>query len=210
VKLLLNVKIRVHGNVENFQNNKLLVMSNHYEGLIDGPIIHGLYHKHNSIEALYTIAKSDILGNSKDDRSLLQLLFFIKTAIMNSLYFISYKRGDKEDGNNVKNLIVDHTNNGKNILVFPEGTTRRDGVPREFKTGIFKLAIENKMRILPITLKYNKDIGTEKGEPTNFSSIFNNEVDVYIHDLIDENDECYNDYLAVKQKTFDMISKPFQ
>jgi 1-acyl-sn-glycerol-3-phosphate acyltransferase len=127
---------------------------------------------------------------------------------MDALFCIPYKRGDKEDGSNVKNKIVESLHSGKNILVFPEGTARRDGIPKDFKVGIFQLAIENKLRILPITIKYDKDIGSEKGEPVKFLNLFNNGVNIYIHDIIDETDECYqiNDPVALKQKTFNIIT----
>ena len=210
VVFLMNTQIKVHGNVNNFKNNNLLIMSNHYDGYSDGNIIYNLYYKHNSIETLHTIVKADILGNPEDGQKILQITNCIKNSVIDSCYFIPYKRGDKEDGNNVKNIVVDSLNNGKNILVFPEGCTHKDGIPREFKNGIFQLAVENKLRILPITLKYEKDIGSEKGEPLKFSNLFDNVCNVYIHDLIDETDECYkaNDSLALKQKVFDVISAP--
>ena len=96
----------------------------------------------------------------------------------------------------------------KNILVFPEGTTRTNGIPKDFKHGIFQLAIEHNFNILPITIKYDKDIGTERSDPFNVSLIFNNNADVYIHDIIDsKTEEAYKnkDFLALKKKTFDII-----
>ena len=212
IVFLMNPQIRLHGNVDNFNNNKVIIMANHYDGYLDGNIIYNLYYKHNSIEHLHTIVKDDILGNPEDGQKILQLTNCIKNTAIDSLYLIPYKRGDKEDGKYVKNIIVDSLNNGKNILVFPEGTTHKDGVPKEFKNGIFQLAVENKLRILPITIKYEKDIGTERGEPINFLNMFDNVADLYIHDLVDEHDECYknNDFIALKQKTFNIISAPFK
>ena len=207
---LTKSKIRVHGNTNNFSNNNLLIMSNHYDGVLDANIIYNLYYKHNSIETLHTIVKANILGDPTSKQKILQLMYYIKNAIMSSCYFIPYKRGDKEDGKNTRNIIVDSLQNGKNILVFPEGTCHRDGIPKDFKNGIFQLAVENNMRILPITIKYEKDIGTERGEPENFLNVFDNTLDIYIHDVIDETDEYYkvNDPIALKNKVFDIISKP--
>jgi 1-acyl-sn-glycerol-3-phosphate acyltransferase len=207
---LTNSKIRVHGNTNNFSNNNLLIMSNHYDGVLDGNIIYNLYYKHNSIETLHTIVKSNIFSDPNSKQKLLQLLYYIKNAIMSSCYFIPYKRGDKEDGKNTRNIITNSLQNGKNILVFPEGTSHKNGIPKEFKKGTFELAVENKLRILPITIKYEKDIGTEKGDPDNFLNIFDNTVDIYIHDVIDETDKCYqtNDPIALKNKVFNIISAP--
>jgi 1-acyl-sn-glycerol-3-phosphate acyltransferase len=207
---IMNVKTRVHGNTNNFSNNNLLIMTNHYEGVIDGNLIYDLYYKHNSIESLHTIVKHNIVGDSADKNLVSNLLSYIKSELIDACYFIPYKRGDKEDGKYTRDVIVNSLREGKNVLVFPEGTTHKDGVPKDFKNGIFQLAVENKLRILPITIKYEKNIGTEKGEPFKNSNFFNNVADVYIHDLIEETDECYqkNDFLALKQKVFDIISAP--
>ena len=211
IVFLLTPQIKVHGNTNNFNNNKVLVMANHYDGYLDGNIIYNLYYKHNSIETLHTIVKADLLGNPEDGQKILQITNCIKNSVMDACYFIPYKRGDKEDGKNTRNVVVESLHDGKNVLVFPEGTTHKDGIPKDFKTGIFQLAVENKLRILPITLKFEKDIGSEIGEPIKLFNLFDNVLDIYIHDLIDENDECYktNDFMALKQKTFDTISAPF-
>ena len=207
---LMNVKTRVHGNTANFSNNNLLIMSNHYEGVIDANVIYNLYYKHNSIEMLHTIVKHNIVGDPADKSIVSNLLSYIKGALIDACYFIPYKRGDKEDGKNTRDVIVNSLREGKNVLVFPEGTTHKDGVPKDFKNGIFELAVENKLRILPITIKYEKNIGTEKGEPFKNCNFYNNVADVYIHDLIDETDECHkaNDPVALKQKVFNIISAP--
>ena len=206
---LTNSKIKIHGNTDNLNNN-VLIMSNHYDGVIDANILYNLHYKYNCDNILYSIVKSTLMCESEDTQFILRLMSCIKNGFMNSSYFIPYKRGDKADGAVVKNIIVESIRSNKNILVFPEGTTHKDVIPKEFKQGIFQLATENKIKILPITLKFDKDIGTEKGEPIKILNIFDNEVDVYIHDIIDETDECYkaNDPVALKNKVFNIISAP--
>jgi 1-acyl-sn-glycerol-3-phosphate acyltransferase len=206
---LTNPTIRVHGNTNNFSNNNLLIMSNHYHGLLDGQIIHNLNFKHNSIETLHTIVKADLLTDPTH-KNMLHLFSFIQDTWLSSWYFIPYKRGDKADGKKTRNIIVDSLSHGKNILIFPEGTSHKNGIPQEFKKGSFEVAVENKLRILPITIKYAKDIGKEKGEPLELLNIFDNDVDIYIHDLIDETDECYKQENpeGLKDKVFDIIRAP--
>lgn len=211
--MLMNIKTNIHGDKGKLNTNNLLIMCNHTDGLNDGSIIYNLYYNNNKENILYTIVKSNIVGDSNDNSILSNILSYIKTSILKSLHFISYTRGNKENGLVVKNIVADYIKNNKNILVFPEGTTRKNGIPKEFKHGIFQLAIEHNMNILPITIKYDKDIGTEREEPLNMSLIFNNNADVYIHDIIDcETDECYKnkDFLALKNKTFDIICSPFK
>ena len=206
--VLMNVKIKIHGNVEALNNHNVLLMSNHYDGVIDMGVLFDIYYNNNKNNKLYTVVKHNVVGDPNDQSMVSKMMCYVKESFLKSLAFIPYKRGDKEDGAVVKQIITETLRAGGNILIFPEGTTHTDGVPRDFRHGIFKLAIEQKMNILPITLKYNKDIGSERGEPVNFHNIFDNQLDIYIHDLIDsEVEDCYkiNDYLALKQKTFDLI-----
>ena len=126
---------------------------------------------------------------------------------MRSLYFVPYRRGDKEDGSLVQNTITDILNTGCNVLVFPEGDTRKDGVPIEFKSGIFHLAVANRAKILPITLKYSKNIGWIKGEPLDMIKWLDNEVDIYVHDVINAEDESFQ---TLKDKTFNTICSPLK
>jgi 1-acyl-sn-glycerol-3-phosphate acyltransferase len=211
---LTNAKIRVHGNTNNFSNNNLLIMSNHSHVFLDGIFIYNLYYENNSIETLHTIVQTDFFTDRRHKIKILHILSFIQHTLLSCWYLIPYKRCDKEDGKKTRNKIVDCLNNGKNILIFPEGTTHKDGIPKEFKKGTFELAVENKLRILPITIKYAKDIGKEKGDPIELLNIllniFDNVVDIYIHDLIDENDECYThkNPEGLKDKVFDIIRAP--
>ena len=78
IVFLLTPQIKVHGNTNNFNNNKVLVMANHYDGYLDGNIIYNLYYKHNSIETLHTIVKADLLGNPEDGQKILQITNCIK------------------------------------------------------------------------------------------------------------------------------------
>ena len=207
---LMNPTIRVHGNTNHFSNNNLLIMSNHYHGVLDINIIHNLYYKSNSIETLHTVVTANLLTDPTAKSKILHLLSCIQNTLMSSWYLIPYKIGDKEDGKKTRNRIVYSLKNEKNVLVFPEGNMHKDGIPKEFKKGTFELAVENKLRILPITIKYAKDIGKEKDDPIKLLNIFDNVVDIYIHDLIDENDECYRQQNpeGLKDKVFDIIRAP--
>ena len=206
---LTNPRIRVHGNRNNFSNNNLLIMSNNCHPL-DGIFINNLYYKHNSIETLHTIVKADFFTDPTNKSKIVNLLSFMQDRLLSSWYFIPYKRGDKADGKKVRNIIVESLSHGKNIFVCPEGTSHKNGIPQEFKKGSFEVAVENKLRILPITIKYEKDIGKEKGEPVELLNIFDNVIDIYIHDIIDENDECYaqKNPEGLKDKVFDIIRAP--
>jgi 1-acyl-sn-glycerol-3-phosphate acyltransferase len=210
IGVLTNPTIRVHGNTNNFSNNNLLIMSNHCYSLLDGNIIYNLYHKHNSIETLHTIVKADFFNDPTYKNKIMNLLGSIQDTLLSSWCFIPYKRGDKADGKKTRNTIVDTLSDGKNILIFPEGTSHKNGIPQQFKKGSFEIAVANKLRILPITIKYEKDIGAENDDPVLFFNAFDNVVDIYIHDIIDETDECYRQQNpeGLKDKVFDIIRAP--
>lgn len=210
VTYLLNLKIKIHGDKSKLKEEQLLVLCNHYQGL-DFFVIYNLFNNCN--RPLYTVAKNDIVGSSDDQNIISSFLFYIKNTFIRSNSFIPYKRGDKEDGKVVKNIIIDKLNSKNNILLFPEGTTRRDGIPKDFKHGIFKLSIENKLKILPISIKYSEDIGIQKGDPLVLFDWIDNKVDVYIHDIIDcekeYNESKENDYLELKDKVLHTICSVF-
>jgi len=208
---LLNNDINIHGNENEFSNNKVIIMANHYHGITDCSLIYKMYYKHNK-NNLYTVVKSNIVGDKTDGSYLLNMLTFAKDYIIKSLKFIPYIRGDREDGSNVKNLITESLNNESNVLIFPEGTTTRSGTPINFKTGIFRLAVEKQFSILPITIIYDKDVGKKDDSTLDNSNIFDNTANIYIHDMIDSNTSDFyktNDFMGLKNKTYDVICSPF-
>lgn len=209
----MNVKTNIHGNIDNFNNNNLLIMCNHYHGAIDVGLLHNLYYKTNDNNLIYTVVKSNLVGDKEDGSYISSMLYYIKNNIISSLNFITYTRGDKKEGEVVKNIISEYLKNNKNILIFPEGETKVNGIPKDFKHGIFKLAIEHKLNILPITIKYDKDIGIHEIHKIENEKLFDNVADIYIHDIIDSNtDDFYlnNDFMGLKNKTYDIVCSPFK
>jgi len=70
--------------------------------------------------------------------------------------------------------------NGTSIIFFPEGTRSKDGSLGAFKKGAFKMAIDFKLPILPITI-----IGTKKILPPNTVDLFPGKALMMIHKSID-------------------------
>jgi len=195
---IFNARITVHGTKDSLKKSGLLIVANHYSG-IDFPIIASIFDANN----IYTVVKSDLINDPANKHILATLLASLNSAFMRALHFIPYKRGDREDGALIKNVIVDKLNEGRNVLIFPEGTTHRDGIPKEFKQGIFHLAYDNKLPVLPITLKYKKDIGAEAGDPLVFATYFDTEVDIYLHDIVDSAGEA--DAQTLKEHVFKAV-----
>lgn len=177
---IINLKLVVHGDLSVINKNTI-IMSNHYEGL-DFVALMSLFV--NSNKNIYTIAKSDMINKGN---------YFINTLIhyfYKSFNFISYIRGCKESGEIVKNKVRETLKYKKNtnILVFPEGRSRRGGKCEEFKPGIFKIAQENSVNILPITLKYTTFDGKNKGEKCILKDWLNHTCHIYIHELVKVDD----------------------
>ena len=41
---------------------------------------------------------------------------------------------------------------GRSLLIYPEGTRSRDGELHAFKKGAFRIAVQNQMPLLPVTI----------------------------------------------------------
>jgi 1-acyl-sn-glycerol-3-phosphate acyltransferase len=68
---------------------------------------------------------------------------------------------------------------GLSLMVFPEGTRSEDGVMLPFKKGAFRIAVDNEMPVVPVTI-----IGAAKGWKARSRLIFGGPVQLIIHDPI--------------------------
>lgn len=139
---LCNVKLQIEGKPIN--NQAVLFVSNHHSYL-DSLILRSL------ITNVYTIAKSETFDSFK-------ILNGFTKAITEMWGVIEYKRGNKKSGIKVRKIIKDTIDNGKSVLVYPEGGAVAIGGPSFFYPGSFEVAYENNFIIQPITLKYYTDV----------------------------------------------------
>ena len=193
---VFNTNITVKNSVPKLKKPHI-IMANHYNAT-DLTIIKKALGIH-----LYTIAKSDLVTS---ENTILPIFNYLQSTFFNALYIIPYIRDNKESGNDVKEKILQKIKEGNHVLIFPEGTSHRDGIPKSFKNGIFYLCYENKIPILPITLKFDKDIGLEREDTFNINDVFNTTVEVFIHD-IELNCKTMEE---LKDKTFNKIISPFK
>ncbi|MFI3230323.1 MAG: lysophospholipid acyltransferase family protein [bacterium] len=84
---------------------------------------------------------------------------------------------------------IDLLKNGKDVVIFPEGTRSRSSELGEFKQGSFKLAIKSNVPIVPITMD-----GSYKIKEMNNNKIKPAHVQVYIHEPI------YTENLSKEEK----------
>jgi 1-acyl-sn-glycerol-3-phosphate acyltransferase len=173
---------------------------------IDYPIIvHTINYYTNTNKKIYIIVKHDLLGSKDDNNIVSNFLSLFKNNIYNKLNFLSYERGNKNSGEKIKKQILKTINNGHNILLFPEGECSRTGIPNNFKPGVFKLCSENDIWILPITLKFNKNIGVNKNDAIDINKWFNVTATIYIHKPI-----FNKNWEILKNNVFHIIRKPIK
>lgn len=144
----LNIKLNTYGFINN--NKNVIYICNH-SSYLDPIIIK--YLKPN----IKTIAKDDIVGE-------FSVIKKFAKQILDNWGVIFYKRGNKNSGKVVRNVIKNSVLNGDSILIFPEGKTHAFEGLRDFYPGSFETAYEYNLVIQPITIKYLTDItwGMEK------------------------------------------------
>ena len=75
-------------------------------------------------------------------------------------------RDKKSSRNATKDAIEKALSEGKNILIYPEGTTGDQVLTKEFKKGSFDVAAEHQYAVVPVTLEYadtEKDYWFQRG-----------------------------------------------
>ena len=65
---------------------------------------------------------------------------------------IFFKRESLKDGVRMANSLASYLMEGRNVLIFPEGTRSRSQTMNEFKPGSFKGAFKTKAPIIPLAL----------------------------------------------------------
>lgn len=94
---------------------------------------------------------------------------------------------------------------GRGLAIFPEGTITDNTSPimNPFKDGAFRIAIEKKVPIVPITLPFNWKILPDDGSYTPIKHLMR----VIVHEPIDTSNMTLDDVQTLKQMTHDIINK---
>lgn len=76
--------------------------------------------------------------------------------------YVPIKRGDRSSHGSAMQASARWLRQGISMVFFPEGTRSEDGRLKEFKPGAFRLAIDEKVDILPIVLRGTRDMVQKK------------------------------------------------
>lgn len=93
----------------------------------------------------YVIAKAEVA----------QLPLISKGAEMTGVIYV--QRDDKNSRTAVRERMVEVLLEGKNVLVYPEGTTNNGLFPLPYKKGTFIEAAKNNIPVVPVVLEYKKE-----------------------------------------------------
>jgi len=190
-----NIKIKIKGsyNLKDYNKKPVIIMANHING-IDYSIIYKVIHDLNNNKNIYAVTKHNVFGDKNDDNIISNILALFKNDLYKFLNFILYERGNKKSGELTKKKMLEVLNKNNSVILFPEGETNKTNTLKNFKPGSFKLCADNNIYVLPITLKYNKNIGVDRTEAININKWYNVSAIVNIHPMIyDKNPDIFLD-----------------
>lgn len=146
---LINAKVDVeYKDYEAFEEvlkkEPLVVVANH-QSFVDIPLIFGYLDINVGFVAKKEIKK-----------------WYLFNLWMERAQCIFLDRSSPKEALKSFNEAIQFVKNGKSVCVFPEGTRTYDGQVGEFKKGSFKLALEPKVKILPVTIKGTYEIMNKK------------------------------------------------
>ncbi|HLO57562.1 MAG TPA: lysophospholipid acyltransferase family protein [Bacteroidales bacterium] len=132
--------VRVKGRENIVKNQSYVIISNH-QSLYD-------------IFVVYGWLGLDIKWVMKKELAKIPGIGFGSKKVGHIFLDRSNSRVALESLNNAKKKLV----NGTSVVIFPEGTRSKTGVPGTFKKGAFKLALDLDLPLLPITILGTKNI----------------------------------------------------
>lgn len=94
--------------------------------------------------------------------------------------------------------------NGMSLVIFPEGKIGDEYPPllHPFKNGTFKLAIENNIPILPVSLQNNWELLWDDGAKTGSKPGISR---IYVHNPIETKDLTVKDEENLKNNVFEIV-----
>lgn len=127
-------KIRVEG-MEKIQKGKAYVIVSNHQSMLD---------------ILLLLASLPLHFKFIAKRELFWIPFFGWHLYL--ARYICLRRGDAVSGRAALESARQWIRRGVSVLFFPEGTRSLDGVIHEFKAGAFKVALEERVEILPLVI----------------------------------------------------------
>ncbi|WP_439698430.1 lysophospholipid acyltransferase family protein [Mucilaginibacter sp. AW1-7] len=167
-------------------------------------VICGNHTSNLDVSAINTILKNNICFMGKEELLNNYVLgYFFKTID------VTVNRESKMSSFRAFKTAAERIKNGVSVVIFPEATIPKDYPPElhSFKNGPFRLAIEMKVPILPIssldTWKVLWDTGKEYGSRPGICNIF-------VHKPIETAHLTLDDADALRDEVFEIIKNKLQ
>lgn len=158
---MCRVRLRVRGK-EKIQPGQHYVFLSNHQGNFDGPV-------------LFYVIPRDVRALIKQEMMQIPLL----SAVMKLVRFVPINRSDPIQARMGIDYGASLLRQGFSFFAFPEGTRSRDGRLGPFKKGVFRMAIQAAVPIVPITI-----VNSRKVQPPGTYGVRPGTIDVIFHDPI--------------------------
>jgi 1-acyl-sn-glycerol-3-phosphate acyltransferase len=102
-------------------------------------------------------------------------------------------------------LTRDAINSGTSLIVFPEGKRTRDGRVDEFQDGVFRIAQQLEVPIVPVSI-----VGSFQHHRTGHWMFWPATITVHLHDTIETKGMTKNDVARLRTRVRDVIREPVE
>ncbi len=177
------VRVYIQGREKISSGQTYVFLSNH-QGNFDGPVLFHAIHR-------------DWKALIKKEMMNLPVL----SMAMKQVQFVPIERTNPKKARLGIELGASLLKKGHSFIAFPEGTRSRDGRLGSFKKGVFIMAIEAQIPIIPVTIRNSAGI-----QPPGSYAIHPGSVDVIFHDPIPTAGMTIEDRDHLIQLTRDAIS----
>jgi len=94
---------------------------------------------------------------------------------------------------------------GLSLVIFPEGTRSRDAQMLPFKKGAFRIAIENDLPVVPVTLT-----GTDRAWKPGAKIVFGGRARLVVHDPIETRDLGNSELDMLRHRVHSIVSASYE
>ena len=175
---LAGVSVHVEG-LEKFDASRTFVFLSNHQGNFDGPVL------------LHVLGR-DLRALIKKEMMRLPIL----SLILRATEFVPLERDNPKQARAGIERGVKLIREGKSFFAFPEGTRSRDGSLGKFKKGVFIMAIQAEIPVVPITITNSASI-----QPPGSYGIRPGRINVVIHDPIETTGMTFEDRHALILQT---------
>jgi 1-acyl-sn-glycerol-3-phosphate acyltransferase len=169
---ICRIKVVVYGREKIMPGQNYVFLSNH-QGNFDGPV-------------LCHVIPRDWKALVKKEMMHLPIL----SLVLKQVQFVPIERSNPKRAREGIELGAEMLKKGKSLIAFPEGTRSRDGRLGEFKKGVFIMAINAQVPVMPVTIQGSNNIqppGSYKIRAGTIKVIFHNPISTEGMDFEDRN-----------------------